>query len=170
MVLALLSTFMPAASALTLGGYTFTTSVGDTWATLDLQLASMSNASRAQDWSATLAAYEDTATSPGVSLASLLPTVNSNGPSHPLASATAAYWSDALHGDALVRAAIGGTGEVANWDASSRREILTKAAAYEVVLYTASLNKYADPLIDMLDPAKARARLAHLSRGVVRDA
>ena len=54
------------------------------------------------------------------------------------------------------------------------------AAAYEVVLYTASLNKYADPLIDMLDPAKARARararacprarLAHLSRGVVRDA
>ena len=30
MVLALLSTFMPAASALTLGGYTFTTSVGDT--------------------------------------------------------------------------------------------------------------------------------------------
>ena len=133
MVLALLSTFMPAASALTLGGYTFTTSVGDTWATLDLQLASMSNASRAQDWSATLAAYEDTATSPGVSLASLLPTVNSNGPSHPLASATAAYWSDALHGDALVRSAIGGTGEVANWDASSRRQILTKAAAYEVV-------------------------------------
>jgi len=47
---------------------------------------------------------------------------------------TNSYWpGQTSHGDVLVREAIGGTGAVAGWNDKSRRELLTKAAAYEVV-------------------------------------
>jgi RNA polymerase II subunit A small phosphatase-like protein len=38
--------------------------------------------------------------------------------------------------------------------------LVEMAKHYEIVIYTASLNKYADPLLDLLDPQKTiRARL-----------
>ena len=122
---------LPGVSAHTLAGYTFQTAMGTTWAPLDLALANMSTASRARDWATTLAAYEAVDAATGVSLA-LLPSMGN--PTYPLAAATAAYWNAPPdHGDTLVRAAISGTGAVLDWDATSRRELITKAAAYEVV-------------------------------------
>ena len=118
-------------SALTLAGYTFTTSMGATWAGMDTYLAGMSNASRHQDWAATLAFYQSVDPLTSVSLSQLPALMN---PAHPYAMLTGSYWpGQTSHGDTLVRQAIGGTGAVLDWNDKSRRELLTKAAAYEVV-------------------------------------
>lgn len=124
----LIGLFLDACDAYTLAGYTFETDVGAAWASLDVGLAAMSNASRYQDWAGTLASFDSVSASINVSLASLAPV-----PSGEYKVLTTSYWGSPLQADTVVRDSILGTGPVAGWDASSRRELLTKSAAYEVV-------------------------------------
>ena len=119
-----------AAVAVAMAGYTFRTTAGQVYGTLDLQLAAMSNASRQADWPATLQAYEAIESSSGRSIQSLISEVV-----NPLLASdeVTAYWGDARQPDAFVRAAITATNAVVGWDPTSRRELLTKGAAYQVV-------------------------------------
>ena len=118
------------ATALTIAGYTFQTTAGQKYGTLDNQIAAMGNASRYADSAATLAAYEAVEQSSGRSIQSLIEEVVSKE----LASdEIAAYWGDARHADAFVLAAITATDAAASWDPISRRELLLKGAAYQVV-------------------------------------
>jgi hypothetical protein len=114
-------------------GLDMTQSEAEPWVNMDLYLANMSSLSRDESWAATMQAYTTSDPATGFSISSLAPVPDL---SQPYASLTKAYWSSGgytTRSDEFVRAAIDGTGEASGWDAESRRELLTKGAAYEVV-------------------------------------
>ena len=128
----------PPSTNLKIADYTFTSSAGAVYGFLDSKLAAMGTASRTSgcgvgpcpNWAATLAAYDSIEVISHRSVSSLLSDVERH---HAYAEITAAYWGSTNHADTFVRNAILGTGPVAGWNNESRRELLTKGAAYLVV-------------------------------------
>jgi hypothetical protein len=124
-------------SALTIANYTFTTTAGATFGPLDSMLAQMGTLSKTSgcgvgpcpNWAATLAAYNGIQPTAGISIASLV----DNTTCGDYAATTTSYWNSDTYADTFVRNAILGTGPVAGWNNESRRELLTKGAAYLVV-------------------------------------
>ncbi|KOO30713.1 hypothetical protein Ctob_016145 [Chrysochromulina tobinii] len=124
-------------SGITIANYTFTTNAGLMFGPLDSMLALMGNRSHPSDsgvgpcsnWAATLAAYTDIQPTAGISIASLV----DNTTCGDYAATTTSYWNSDTYADTFVRDAILGTGPVAGWNHESRRELLTKGAAYLVV-------------------------------------
>ena len=130
-----LDTWQGGAGGDVLAGYTFTTDA-QLLSAVDGPLATMAAQAMvapAGDFGAVLAAYE-TPFVADVSVASLQ--VGADELTQPLAAATAGYWGNRAFGDTFVRMAIGGTGNFSaadDWNYLARRELLTKAAAYQVI-------------------------------------
>ena len=69
----------------------------------------------------------------GMSIQTLSTALPSEATAQSVFSAYASYWNTTAFADNFARAALQGSGDFAGWDNTSRRELLTKGAAYQNV-------------------------------------
>jgi len=129
--MALAATLLPSlVLGLEIAGLQFTTSAGLDYGTMDSHLSDMSSFAKSRDWDLAEGAYQATDALSNLSIADL--TVSLDG--HPLGGdMTAAYWEGEDYAATFVTNALHGSGDFEGWDNTSRRELLTKGAAYQVV-------------------------------------